>query len=533
MYFGENVTNIFEDTTIKTDHLRRAQEKDQEIMTIVRRITENQKPDFKNELAKFRPVWRSLYVDNGVLMKRTSHGGVIVVPEGKVDQVLYSVHGNPMASHYGISKCYYKLIGRFYFPYMTTRLADFISSCKLCLKRKMPSRSQKPMIEPIEIDYGDIGGCISYDFKGPLPVSAKSTLYQCSNRYVLVIIDHATKYVLAYPTPTQEACVVAEVVLSHWIPRFGVPRRVISDRAKTFTGKIMSTIYKALQVDVCLTASYNPSANGLVEQVNRNISSLLMVMLENEVENWPKQLNLLFSAYNSFPQSSTGYSPNYLVYGRELIEPLDLLLRMDAQGRKERLVVDELEERLKLRRRALEVLQVKAGERNEKVRQKSAETARVERYEVGEIVGFRAPPKSNKLYKSFEINHKVVKILSESTYVIKNMETGFERVINARKMRKLGKFTTPRSQENSINHFRNSDSSDSGEGEENATGGTTGAMADDEEDRKKISADKEKADVEQREGISVEKHEGGREIETWGGRLRSRETIKPPDRYLC
>ena len=268
-------------------------------------------------------------------------------------------------------------MARYYFPKMVTKLSDYIESCEMCLKRKMPKVEPCPGIQPIEVDHLDIGGCISYDFKGPLPVSNKSALYQCNNRYVLVIIDHATRYVMALPTPTMEAGVVAEIILSFWIPRFGIPRTIISDLAKTFAGKVLRTIYEALQIDINLTASYNPNANGLCEQVNRNISSLLRVMMDEGIEEWPKKLNVLFSAYNASPQTSTGYSPNYLIYGRELIEPLDTFIQhSNGKGTKERRVLAELEQRLRLRRKALEVLQLKFEEINEKVRIKSAERVR-------------------------------------------------------------------------------------------------------------------------------------------------------------
>ena len=175
-----------------------------------------------------------------------------------------------------------------------------------------------------------------------------------------MIIDHASRYVIAYPTPTMEARCVSEIMLGSWIPRFGVPSVIISDRAKTFSGYVLRSIYKALQIEVRLTAAYNPMANGMCEQVNRNISSLLRVMLDDNVEDWPNKLNTLFSAYNASPQTSTGYSPNFIIYGRELIEPLDILLQTSGiRGVKENRVVDELQNRLHLRRKALEHLQAK------------------------------------------------------------------------------------------------------------------------------------------------------------------------------
>ena len=432
---------------------------------------------------------------------------------------------------------------------MVPRLSEFINSCEWCIRRKMPKVEPRPVIQPIEVDHSDIGGTISYDFKGPLPTADKTILHQHKSRYVLVIIDHSTRYVMAHPTPTMEANLVAEIMISRWIPCFGVPRTVISDRARSFTGSVMKSVYGALEVDMQLTAAYNPSCNGLVEQVNRNISSLLMVMLEEGGGEWPKKLNLLFSAYNASPQTSTGYSPNFLVYGRELVEPIDIFLRKDRiTNSKGRRVIAELEEQLRLRRCALELLQLKFEETNTKRVEQSKGIANVQKFQVGELVGFRAPPSSTKLCKYFEIDHRVIKIVSDS---IKNESTGYERIINARKLRKIN--TNLKWNDMSklgVPHLIQSDFSD----EENdnsvsddENGCETVAHEDGNNDRDPISAAAaEKRDTAQEKGPSVSamnslrnNHEGeGKNCEQsdltganpWNLRLRNRHSLKKPVR---
>ena len=437
--FGDQIVTIFETSDMSNERLRKMQDGDNTIKELMKHLRDNTKPDFGDaELKRFRPVFKKLVIEDGILVKKRDSCVVPVIPEGEIHKVLRSVHGAPLASHYGISKSYFKLVGKFYFPNMVPRLAEYINSCPYCIKRKMPKNTPRPVIQPIEVDHGDIGGVISYDFKGPLPTAEKSILYQHRSRFVLVIIDHATRYVMAHPTPTMEAKVVAEIMISRWIPNFGVPRTVISDRAKSFTGTVMRTVYGALEVDMQLTAAYNPACNGLCEQVNRNISSLLFIMVEEGGDDWAKKINLLFSAYNASVQSSTGYSPNFLVYGRELIEPIDLHLNRqcpkDAKGRQ---VLEELEERLRLRRRALDLLQIRQEETNAKRAERSKGTANAPKFEIGELVGFRGPPSSTKLNKYYETDHRVIKKVSDDTYVIINDKTGYERIINVRKLRKI------------------------------------------------------------------------------------------------
>ena len=167
-----------------------AQREDEVLMKIINLINSGMKPDLNDgEIKDYRMVWTKLIVDErGILWKKTPNGRVVVVPSHKVNTVLHHVHGSPLAAHYGISKCYMKLVRQFYFPHLMGRLTNHIQSCQPCLRRKMPLKGNKPPVQPIEFDAYDIGATIGYDFKGPLINSSKSVLHQCINRYVLIVM---------------------------------------------------------------------------------------------------------------------------------------------------------------------------------------------------------------------------------------------------------------------------------------------------------------------------------------------------------
>ena len=62
----------------------------------------------------------------------------------------------------------------------------------------------------------------------------------------------------------------------------------------------------------------------------------------------------------------------------------------------------------------LNVLNLKFMEAQDKVREaqvQDKDKARVDKFELGEIVGFKQPPRQNRLYKNFEINDKVIKVI--------------------------------------------------------------------------------------------------------------------------
>ena len=57
---------------------------------------------------------------------------------------------------------------------------------------------------------------VSLDLSGPWPVSQKG------NRYMLVAVDHFTKWAEAWPISDQKAQVVARVLVEHLVTKFGL-----------------------------------------------------------------------------------------------------------------------------------------------------------------------------------------------------------------------------------------------------------------------------------------------------------------------
>ena len=70
---------------------------------------------------------------------------------------------------------------------------------------------------------------------------------------------------------------------------------------------------------------YHPSSNCLVERFNRTLAALIHSYLESRLYDWDSFIPLLTSAYRSTTHPSTGFSPNFLMFGWEVTAPIDLL----------------------------------------------------------------------------------------------------------------------------------------------------------------------------------------------------------------
>lgn len=169
-------------------------------------------------------------------------------------------HDGKCAGHMSGKKLYRQLSFEFFWPNMLTDCIRAHLSCRICAHTKNARANEPPLrvvetSEPLELvclDILDIGPSNS------------------NNKYICVIVDHFTKYVVAEPIPNKSADSIAKVFVEKFVLTFGAPRRIHSDRGTEFLNATMAEIAKILGIERSFTAGHDPQGNGLVERVNRN-----------------------------------------------------------------------------------------------------------------------------------------------------------------------------------------------------------------------------------------------------------------------
>ena len=73
------------------------------------------------------------------------------------------------------------------------------------------------------------------------------------------------------------------------------------------------------------TAAYHPHCDGLVECFNRTLQNMIATITTDHPFDWEEALPKVCIAYNTTIHSTTGYSPFYLMYGREPCLPVDIV----------------------------------------------------------------------------------------------------------------------------------------------------------------------------------------------------------------
>ncbi|GFU80971.1 retrovirus-related Pol polyprotein from transposon 412 [Trichonephila clavipes] len=189
--------------------------------------------------------------------------------------------------------------------------------CDPCAARKGPRKRTRGRL--LLYNVGALFERIAFDILGPLPRSSND------NNNILVVRDYFTKWPEAYPIPDQEASIVAEVLVQHWISRFGVPLPLHSDQGRNFDSAVCKRLCEILAIDKTRTTALYPQSDGMVERFNRTILNSLSLLVSSNQQDWDRKLPFFLLVYRSAVHETTGYSPSQMLFGRDLRLRTDLL----------------------------------------------------------------------------------------------------------------------------------------------------------------------------------------------------------------
>jgi len=184
---------------------------------------------------------------------------------------------------------------------------------------------------------------IAVDLVGPMPVTPTG------NSWILVLADHFTRWADALAIPDVSAPTVARVLDQHVFCYFGLPEQIHSDQEAQFQSQLMSDLCPLWGVNQSRTTSYHPQENGVVERNNRMLGDALRsLLLGRSQEQWDTVLPQVMQAYRSTPHTSTGETPNPLMFIRETPVPDHLTYHVPEQDYPVHEYASELVEQMKV-----------------------------------------------------------------------------------------------------------------------------------------------------------------------------------------
>ena len=121
--------------------------------------------------------------------------------------------------------------------------------------------------------------------------------------------------------PDQKAHRIARFLVDEMIPFNGVPESLLSNRGTNLPSHLMMDLYKMLGILKLNTTAYHSECDGMVEQFNRTLKSMLRKHAARFNKQWARFLpGVLWSYRNTHTHTheSTGEKPSFLLFGVDL-----------------------------------------------------------------------------------------------------------------------------------------------------------------------------------------------------------------------
>ena len=122
-----------------------------------------------------------------------------------------------------------------------------------------------------------------------------------------------------------ETC--ARAYATQVVARHGTGSVLLTDQWRSFTSVFFKETCKILGIKQVNTSAYHPQASGTIERYHKTMNQGLSHYVNASGTNWDTLIPFYLMAYRATPHGTSGYTPYYLLHGREMILPTSQYLR--------------------------------------------------------------------------------------------------------------------------------------------------------------------------------------------------------------
>lgn len=264
-----------------------------------------------------------------------SHRWKEYVPVSRREEVIKKVHKKLM--HLGVKRSMDMIRRAYFWPNLRKSVQQVIRKCEACKSAKvrmpftrMPLGGARKAKMPFEM--------ISIDHWGPATRSKRR------NKYLLVIVDIFSKYVILEPCQDTKAEKVIQILETKVFLQFNPPKILISDNFRPLVGMEMGEFLRRYSVEHWTIPYYHSQANP-TERYIRTASTAIRAFVHEcggDQTEWDALIPRLQWAINTTPSETTGKSAFFINFGREPLNEGEEVESLEIEYSRRGMSIEEL-----------------------------------------------------------------------------------------------------------------------------------------------------------------------------------------------
>ena len=258
--------------------------------------------------------------ENELLMRKVIDSGhefhAIYLPSVLIFQVLRTAHDD--LGHNGFPRTYAALKRVFFWKGMKEDIRKHCKTCATCQLHKLENvkferNIFKPSLQPMDFICMDLIG----EFHPPT---------SCGHRYALTAVCMLTGFTWCVPLKTKTAEEVVKAYMDHIYCNFGGSIKILTDNGTEFKNKLFKEVINKLGMEFSIhSPPYRPQSNGKIERFHRFLKTCIGKHINYGLE-WDELTPMATACYNFFQNCSARESAFFVMFGRDPINKLNMLL---------------------------------------------------------------------------------------------------------------------------------------------------------------------------------------------------------------
>ena len=255
-----------------------------------------------------------------LLMRKVIDGGhefrAIYLPSILIFQVLRTAHDD--LGHNGFPRTYAALKRVFFWKGMKEDIRKHCKTCATCQLHKLENvkferKIFKPSLQPMDFICMDLIG----EFHPPT---------SHGHRYALTAVCMLTGFTWCVPLKTKTVEEVVKAYMDHIYCNFGGSIKILTDNGTEFKNKLFKEVVNKLGTEFSIhSPPYRPQSNGKIEGFHRFLKMCIGKHINYGLE-WDELTPMATACYNFFPNCSARESAFFVMFGRDPINKLNMLL---------------------------------------------------------------------------------------------------------------------------------------------------------------------------------------------------------------
>ena len=258
--------------------------------------------------------------ENELLMRKVIDSGhefrAIYLPSILIFQVLRTAHDD--LGHNGFPRTYAALKRVFFWKGMKEDIRKHCKTCATCQLHKLENvkferKFFKPSLQPMDFICMDL-----IDEFHP-PTSR-------GHRYALTAVCMLTGFTRCVPLKTKTAEEVTKAYMDQIYCNFRGSIKILTDNETEFKNKLFKEVINKLGTEFSIhSPPYRPQSNGKIDGFHRFLKTCIGKHINYGLE-WDELTPMATACYNFFPNCSAKESAFFVMFGRDPINKLNMLL---------------------------------------------------------------------------------------------------------------------------------------------------------------------------------------------------------------